>query len=246
MTQAIGIGHNNAPLKELLQDVYRGLRGDVASLLDDLIAVDGPITSDDANAQAADFIKAATALAKRSEDAREQEKKPFLDAGRDVDAFFKELSAPVLTAKASVYKHVTAYLDAKVKAERAAQAEAERVAREEAARKLAEAEAQKDTAKADAALDAAVRLEGYADQAAKVVAMRPSELAKTTTTSGVTTTLKTEWAFEIEDAKRIPLDALRPYLDLAAIEKAIRAAVKMGTRELPGVRIFEQSKAVVR
>jgi hypothetical protein len=33
---------------------------------------------------------------------------------------------------------------------------------------------------------------------------------------------------------------------IAAIEKAVRAAVKIGARDIPGVRIFEQSKAMVR
>jgi hypothetical protein len=246
MSDVIGIGHNKAPLKELLADAYNYLNQEVDALLGSPVAIGLPITSDKEAADAADFVKAAKAIETKSEAAREQEKKPFLDAGRDVDAFFKNVIAPVSDAKSGASKRMTVYLDAKVKAERAAQAEAERIARDEAARKLAEAEAQQGTAKGDDALDAAVRLENYADQAAKVVAMRPSELAKTTTASGVTATLKTEWAFEIEDAKRIPLETLRPYIDTAAIEKAVRAAVKIGARDIPGVRIFEQSKAMVR
>lgn len=246
MNKPIGIGHNNAPLSELLSETHAPLRMSIEELLDDLAIVDGPIASDDANSKAAEFIKAVIGLTKQTEDAREREKKPFLDAGRDVDAFFKGLSTPLTMAKTSVQKHMTAFMDAKVKAERAAQAEAERVAREEAARKLAEAEAQQGTAKGDAALDDAVRLEGYADDAAKIVAMRPAEIAKTTTATGVTATLKTEWTFEIEDGKRIPLETLRPYLSQEVIAKAIASAVKMGVRDIPGVRIFEQSKAMVR
>lgn len=245
MTRVIGIGHNKAPLKELLSDAHWSLKDEIDDLLDDAVTINTDITNDEASAKASDFVVSARRLAKSAEDCRIEEKEPFLNAGREVDAFFKEMVAPLSEAQLKINGRVTSYINAKVAAEKKRQAEAEKIAREESARKLAEAEAASNSGDADKALDAAVRLESYANEAASVVHARPAELARTTSASGVTTTLKTTWAFEIIEAGKIPLEALRAYLPQEALEKAITAAVKYGVREMPGVRIYEKSEAVM-
>lgn len=246
MTRTIGIGHNNAPLKELLAEAHEALRVEIADLLDDAVALDAAIKIDDESGRASEFVTAARALEIRSEAVREKEKKPFLDAGREVDGFFKALATPLETKRLAIAKHVSVYLNEKVRKEKEAQAKAEKIAREEADRKLAEAAATQGTVQSEAALSDAVTFSGYADEAAAVVAAKPSELARNTTASGVTTTLKTRWVFEITNLSLVPLEVLRAYIPQDAVEKAIRDAVKYGVRDLAGVRIFEQSDAVFR
>ena len=73
-----------------------------------------------------------------------------------------------------------------------------------------------------------------------------ADLSRQRTASGALATAKTEWVFEITDYDAIPLDKLRSYIKRDAIEAAIRMAIKMGNRELPGVRIFEDVKALIR
>jgi len=67
----------------------------------------------------------------------------------------------------------------------------------------------------------------------------PEKKTTTRTTEG-TGYLKMDWEFEIVDEAQVP----REYLMVD--EKKIRAAVKAGTREISGVRIFEKPSAVVR
>ena len=73
-----------------------------------------------------------------------------------------------------------------------------------------------------------------------------ADLVRTHTGMGVVATLKTSWAFEITDRTKIDLESLRPYLPLDAIEKAVRAYVRAGGRELAGCRIFQDKKAMIR
>lgn len=76
-------------------------------------------------------------------------------------------------------------------------------------------------------------------------AAAPSDMARTRGGASLAT-LRTTWEFEIEDAKSIPLDILRPHIPAEAINQALRSFIKAGGREIAGVRIFEDSKAMVR
>jgi hypothetical protein len=179
-----------------------------------------------------------------------------------VDGFF----TPVLTALEKLQKALTAdvkaYLDhvadmerrAREKAAAEARAEEERLRREaaEAARKAAEAD-RRDRA-------AALAAQAAADQAARDAAQAqartaeaevharatPANLARTRSDVGTLSTLQSVWTHEVEDYDVIPLDQLRAYIPRETIDRAIRQAVKMGVRKLPGVRIFETSKAMIR
>ena len=64
--------------------------------------------------------------------------------------------------------------------------------------------------------------------------------------SGVTVaTITPTFAHEVTDFAAVPLDALRPYLEIAAVEKAIAKAVAAGLT-LPGVRTFTRNSLTVR
>jgi hypothetical protein len=63
---------------------------------------------------------------------------------------------------------------------------------------------------------------------------------------GSIATLQHRWAFTVEDYAKINYILLGAYLDREAIDKAIRKAVSAGVRDLAGVKIFKEEKAVVR
>ena len=58
--------------------------------------------------------------------------------------------------------------------------------------------------------------------------------------------LRTRWVGELDNKAELDLEALRPYLGVDLLQKAINAFVAAGGRELKGANIFEKSEAVVR
>jgi len=192
---------------------------------------------------------AARAVGKHLEAVRVAEKEPFLVGGREVDSFFK-----VMTDR--VFRIVQVFQKIADDHQRAVAAEARRKAGEEARRarleesdRLRRAEeakvanrdrnSEQHLAKAEAA--------GFAaEQAEATAAASAADLTRQRLDAGGLATSKEAWAFEIIDLGAIPLDVLRPYLKRDAIEAALRMAIKMGLRSMPGVRIFEDVKADFR
>ena len=195
------------------------------------------------------LVKDTNALARKADAARKSAKEPFLSAGRDVDTFFKTLTDR-LERISSIFQGIANEHARKVadEARRAAQEEARRAREEEARQREIAARAEeanraktadKHEAKAEAAADRAQEAEATAQASA-------ADLTRMRTSSGILSTARTEWTFEIEDFDKVALDKLRPYIKRDAIDAAIRAAIKMGVRELGGVRIFEEIKASFR
>lgn len=181
--------------------------------------------------------------AKRIDQLRNAEKRPHLEAGNVIQAFFKGLEQRLLATKKTLEQRGTAYLNKKAEAERKVRLEAEAKAREAAAQKEREAVAAVQAGKAAeavAAQAAAETLHQRADHAADAAAAKPAELAQTRTEGG-TATLQQTWEFEIEDINRIDLEALRPFIPQTAIEQAMRAFVRSGRREIHGARIFAKT-----
>jgi uncharacterized membrane protein YqiK len=108
-------------------------------------------------------------------------------------------------------------------------AEAERRARAEMQAKL-DAEAARLTAEAKAKNEAAEAI-----TAPKLPDAPPATVPKTVRSAEGSATMVKSWTFEVTDPAAVP----REYL--VVDEKALRAAVKDGIREIPGVRIFEDS-----
>jgi hypothetical protein len=102
-----------------------------------------------------------------------------------------------------------------------------------------------EQARAKQALDDAAMADAEALRAAREADAKPAELARTRGASSLST-LKEVWDFEIVDLDSVPLSTLRPFIPRADIEKAIRAFVKVGHREIEGVRIFKTELAVIR
>lgn len=251
------IGHNAPPIDAaIIADGLKEQFSDLTRRRDELLAAEAripPIDDEDTARKIADFVKQITAASKAADTARVAAKEPFLAAGRSVDGFFKAISDPLTDLKKKVERRLTDYLRAKEAEERDRRLREEREARERAEQARREADAAAQAMRDAASLDTAVQAEKAADAAAAdavkaevAATAKPAELSRVRGEYGAVSSLRTEWVFEGVDRATIDLEALRPYLPVDGIEKALRSYIRAGGRELRGVRIFETTTAVVR
>lgn len=246
------VGHNNPPsLREVLAENYSGLTGDVEAIASKADGAPKNVTSEADLTTVGDIVKDVRQLTKRVDLARVSEKEPYLQGGRDVDAFFKVLTERLDRITKTLEGRATEYQREKATEERRRREEEARRLREqeerqrEIARKAEEANRSKTAAKHE---DKAEELATKAAEAEAATQVSAAELTRVRSMSGTVATARTEWAFEITDYNEIPLEVLRPYLARADVEKAIRTFVRVNKNSvaLTGVRIFEDVKASFR
>ena len=210
--------------------------------------------------QFVDLIAQMRSTAKSIEATRVAEKDPYLRSERAVDGFFQPLIRRLDLKLEALAKDVKHYLDRKATDERARRLAEQRAREEEEAalrraedarRRKAEAAIREETKARHAAVADALAVQAEQAAAACVeaedaVAEKPAEMARTRAESGTLSTLKQVWQFEVIDWDAVDLDLLRPYIKRDAIEAAIKAAVKMGVREIEGVMVFEGTGLTVR
>lgn len=185
---------------------------------------------------ASDFAKELGEENKATDATRKRIKDPVLHAQRLIDGEAKKLTDRLSAAAATVTTRITRFLQQKeARARLAAEIEAARLAHEAEAR-LAEAQ---QSATIEAA-DAAVEAMHEADQAAALAAAKPLELSRTRSAGGALAGLKETWTYEV-----INLDLL-PAAYRAVNDAAAKAAIKNGVREIPGLRIYAETKAMIR
>lgn len=220
MNDLATIGHNSGGLSEVRMAALSRL----IDFEDALGRMPEEITDDATVAKAAAFVTQITTAATDAEAKRKEEKQPFLDGGREVDGWWNEaVLGPLDKVKTTVRQRQTAYLTAKEAAERARLAE-------EAAKA---AEAVKD----EVTLTAAVQAE------TAVAEVKTTEITRVRSSLGSTVSLRTTWDFRNLDRTKIDLEALRPYLPIDGLEKAIRAAIKAKIHIITGVEIYEKKEA---
>jgi hypothetical protein len=244
-----GIGGNSPPLAELLTEQYAGMLRDAEALAASADRAPKTITDDDTLGKVGRLVIQMRAIAKRAEAAHKAEKEPYLSGGRAVDSFFKAIVGRLGAATMGLEIAQGMYVSAKERAERQRQKEAEEQARAEAETNLQAAlaaQAAGDAATAQRALGAAMDAETAADHAAARQAASPATLVRTYATSGNMVSSQEKWEFEITDRAAIPLEAIRSFIPTDAVEKAVKAFVRAGGRELNGVRIYETRKALNR
>ena len=197
----------------------------------------------------ASIVTKARDLTNRVENARKGEKDVYLQAGREVDAYFAGLSDRLTRIK-NAFESVATEYQRKTAAEarQAAEAEAAKARAEEAKRQRLAAKADEDNRlkHADAHQAKAEEAGQRAEEAEMTAKASAADLVRTRTSTGVLATAKTEWRAEIVDYELIPLNSLRAYIKRDAVEAALRMAVKMGMREMPGVKVFEEVTASFR
>lgn len=248
-TAIAGIGHNKPPsdielLKRRLNDATEDLRSRKNQLTDAFERMPMVILDDDTLNNAIDFTKQIQAAYKAAETLRVREKEPHLYATRIVDNFFQPITQELSRLKGMVEKLTTNYALEKEAAERARIAEARRVA-EEAAAKAAEEAA---LAKANGDNEAAQQAEQQAQVAMeRSVDIASQPIAKFQARGDMAMgSLRSKADYEIVDRAALDLEVLRPYLDITTIDKAIKAAMRAGVKEIKGVRFFETKKMVTR
>lgn len=242
--------HNQPPLADRLALDYEEIAERVAALLTKAREdIPSEIETDEQNDKVGDLVKGIRGLATEIESRRKVEKDPHLEAGRTIDAFFAAFTDRLTKAKQVIEARGKKFLDRKADEERKRREEAARIAREEEDRRLREAAAAEEAgraAHADLSLDRAAQAEARAVEAERAAQEKPADLARTRMAGGGVSTLQTEWKFEVIDREKIPLDRIGHFFADAEIAKAVRAFVKGGGRSLPGVRIYEDTKAQYR
>lgn len=260
MDLSYGIGHNAAPLAEVLAEESRAL----AIRADELVsaAQRARADSDDTAGRCVTLAKMLKAHMQDVDKQREATKKPFLEGGRTVDAHYSKLLLPLSKAATDVVALLDTYRrkkEAEAAAERKKleeEAAAQRKAAEEAeqARQAAEAKAlASDSARASEkarreALEAETEAQRLAAAAAAKAAQAAATVAAPVASDFGKAHRRTFWKVEITDltvalrhARKVNEAALRDcVLDI------YQRQVKAGARELPGASVVEDSLTVVR
>lgn len=252
MSTAAAPKETNRPPLTTVEDLARDY-GHVVTAIDALLAKAGdlPLVIEDEEDQSAvaELIPKLRTAHGRTEELREAEKKPYLDAGRTVDGWFGGQKTRVADMQAKLGARLDSFVRKKAEAERAKRETEEKRAREEAERQrqaAATAAAAKDTEAEAHARDRAAEAENEAREAAAAKAAKPAELVRTHTDAGNTVSAREVWTVTGIDTRKIDLNTLRPFLSDADIEQLVHRAVRAGARSLPGVRIEQVTKAIVR
>ena len=172
----------------------------------------------------------------------------------------------LLTAYETQQRRIAAEAEAKRQAEirrqeaeaRAAQAEIERKAREaEVARQAAEraareatnaearAKAQEEARKAQEAQQQAAAEKVKQEEAAKLQQAETLRAPAPTVTRPSGVSASTPWTFEVVDIKAL-LAANPNLVELSVKRSEVLALIRSGTREIPGLRIYQETRVTVR
>lgn len=176
------------------------------------------IKDDDSNAAGADVVVNLTKTRKVLDELQKYFTGPFESAKKVIIAKFKELGAEAETEEKRLRKEAEDLWMAKENQRR--KDKADRIAKQ-----------QEEERKA--------RQLGRA--APKPIAAAPApEPERTTRTDNGALGIKLVWGFDVVDAALVP----RKYLTID--EKAIRAAIALGERSIPGINISERPQSAVR
>ena len=252
------MGDNNPPdditiLRERMEDEAAHLISRRDELIGAVERAPVDIEDDETSGKVADLIKLIMACHKSAEAQRVASKEPFLESGRAVDGFFKRITEPLERAKKQVEHRLTLYQRRKAEEERRRREEEARLQAEEAERQRIAAEQAAADLRTDDDLAAAISAETLsrqaeidAEKARQAALAKPAELSRSRGELGAVASLRTEWTGEIVSREEIDLSALRPHIPLDALEKAVRAYVRAGGRDLKGAKIYERTVSVVR
>jgi flagellar biosynthesis GTPase FlhF len=240
-------GSNKAPITVVLETDFADLTAEVEEAISKAEALPGLVKSEQDLGTIGSCIADIRALAKKLDGVRVEEGRPLLDATKSLNEFFKGLAGRLSDVTEPLQRAADDYARRKAAEERAKreQEAAEARRREEEARRKAE-----KAKTEDAAILANARVElasANTERAEQEAAVSAADLVRTRT-NGVTASAKTEWSFRIANYAAIDLNALRPYLARADVEKAIRSMVRIqkGDTSLPGVEVFEDIKSTFR
>lgn len=242
-------GDNRAPIKEVLDADFADLKADIDGLTQEMRDSYTAPKNDDDQAAIGKLIIRARALAKRADENRTAEKAPILEAGRDLDGWFKDTLASLVKGSEALQGLADNYVrqkdaEARAKAER----EAEELRRKEKAERE-KADAAKTAAGAGRAEARAENLAAKAEQAEETATARTADLTRSRV-GGVTASARGTWTARITDYQAAikPLGALGHFLKQDHIEAALNSLAKTqkAAAEWPGVTFSQETKANFR
>jgi hypothetical protein len=253
-----GLGHNQPPddvldanwLKERLTADYAELATRVIELEAATERV-APTVNDEGTAQKlTDFVgKQLRPLITDLVGAHGTEKRPYFKAGQVCDDFFLRRRDRVEACIKTIERRVQKFHEAFREAQRKREAEERRRAEEqqraaEAEQRRLQAEADQRAAQGDRQGSARVAAEaeaaGERAEHAAAIVTAPAEPVRIHGDYGSTAFVRSRLDYEVLDPLLIPLG----YLTID--DKAVRAAMAEGVREIPGLRIFETEKLTIR
>lgn len=244
------IGHNKPPLEDMIvADFMESLREEEGLLprIDELVAkgkAAGACDSEDRAGRYGDFVKMAGVAAKSVEQIRERHNRPILTAQRALKGKADAIVAPLTEAVNNVRRQLDAFMaeQRRIAAER--QRQAEEQAR--AARIAAEEERQRQIDEARAAGE--IELPAMEEFDLPPVRVTTPEIEKPAVRGdyGSRVGSQTVWKHEIESVRQLPDALLKHPKVIEALDKLIAAQVRSGTRQIKGVRIWDEQTTVVR
>lgn len=246
-----GPGHNLASVEDIIRDRYESLFREVEAVAVEANAAKGElgeavvVVTDEQRDRLTEIGLRAKKLAKRIGDTRLAHTKPMRDEIDETNKVFNAYATRADRIVVVFEQIVGAYDQRKRDEERRRAAEEARRQQEEAQRKLEEAAQAENSIVGDVILDEAEQAHQRALEAQAKVQLAGKGPTRTETG---TISQSSPWTFRIADVTKIPLDELRPYLGVDVIEKALRAFLRAhkGTRTLPGVEFFQETKTTFR
>ncbi|MCU0414190.1 MAG: hypothetical protein MUE91_07305 [Ignavibacteriaceae bacterium] len=197
------------------------------------------VVNSDTIDMAKSLVKDAQKIEKLIEEKRVETKKPFLEKEREIDARAKELAGDLTSAIKGLREQIRSY---EIEKERIRQEELRKVQEEQARFETERRKAEEERAK----LEAEAKANGtplpdipavpvVSDVSELDLRMREKELEQSKSKS-----LRTAWDYKIVD------ESLIPRMYMIPDEKKLRAAIKSGLREIPGLKIYEDPNLVLR
>ena len=247
MQERLEIGGNNPPseieiLKQRLESYIKEER-----LINELTSrlMPNEIDNDIAAGTIADHIKSLKSARVTVENIFKAEKTPFFEACKVADAWKNARWLKIDDCIANASKPILAWNRKKEEAEKARQLEFAKLAQEEAERLAKEAAAHANAGIPDTAeelMDFAIEEEKKAD----ILIAKSDDIRGRSYGFFSSASSRKIWIGEIDNIAILDLEALRKYFKEDDINKAIRAAINDGVREIRGVKIFEEDKLTIR
>ena len=170
---------------------------------------------------AVETAKIVATLIKTVEAEREKLTGPLNDELKAINAHFKRYSTALEDLQRELKKKLAAYADELERLRREEEERQRRILEELRKKELEEAKAK-------------------GTEAAPALVIPTKEAEKTVHSDTGSATAGKRWTFEVSDANAVPRDYL------TVDEKKIRAAVRDGIREIPGVRIYQETSISIR
>lgn len=234
------------------------------------------VTDSDTQSEVTNAVRDIKRMLKDVEDGRKTVKAPVLDIGRKIDGAAEEFCQPLIVEEKRLTGLLTTYqveqqriareAEAKRQAElarqqeeeRKRQAEIDRQAREAEIARLAAERAERDAKTAEErakaqeaarkAMEESATLAAQKEKEAEAARLQQAELMRAPSPAALKAAgaaVSNPWVFDVTDIKA--LYAARPELvELAVRRNDIITRLRQGERDIPGLRIYQDTRVTVR